>query len=70
VAPFVAVKVSLVSADHSAHRLVVDGHTLKVGGTLKSMFVELPGLRPGKSYTGKADGSTPIRIRASFEPGP
>jgi hypothetical protein len=70
VAPFVAVRVSLVSADHSSHKLVIDGHTLKVGGTLKSMFVELPGLRTGKSYTGKADGHIPIKISASFEPGP
>ena len=69
-APFVAVKVSLVSADHSSHKLVIAGHTLKVGGTLKSMFVELPGLRTGKTYTGKADGKIPIRISASFEPGP
>jgi hypothetical protein len=70
VAPFVAVRVSLVSADHSAHKLVIDGHTLKVGGTLKSMFVELPGLRTGRSYRGKADGHIAIRIGASFEPGP
>ena len=69
VAPFVAVRVSLVSADHSAHTLTIGGHTLKVGGTLKSMFVELPGLRTGKSYTGKADGKIPIKISASFEPG-
>jgi hypothetical protein len=70
VAPFVAVRVSLVSADHSSHKLVIDGHTLKVGGTLKSMFVELPGLRPGKSYTGTADGHISIRILSSSEPGP
>jgi hypothetical protein len=70
VAPFVAVRVSLVSADHSSHTLTIDGHTLKVGGTRGSMFVELPGLRTGKSYTGKADGKIPIRISASFEPGP
>jgi hypothetical protein len=34
------------------------------------MFVELPGLRPGKSYTGKADGRIPIHILSSSEPGP
>ncbi|MEA2431653.1 MAG: hypothetical protein QOF65_1683 [Thermoleophilaceae bacterium] len=70
VAPFVAVRVSLVSADHSSHTLKIEGHTLKVGGTLKSMFVELPGLRPGKSYTAKADGRSTIRILSSSEPGP
>jgi hypothetical protein len=70
VAPFVAVRVSLVSADHSAHRLVIGGHALKVGGTLKSMFVELPGLRPGRSYKGTADGRVKITILSSNEPGP
>jgi hypothetical protein len=70
VAPFVAVRVSLVSADHSAHRLAIGGHALKVGGTLKSMFVELPGLRPGKSYKGTADGRVKITILSSNEPGP
>jgi hypothetical protein len=34
------------------------------------MFVELPGLRTGKSYAGIADGKIPIKISASFEPGP
>jgi hypothetical protein len=70
VAPFVAVRVSLVSADRSSHTLTISGHTLKVGGTRKSEFVELPGLRTGKSYKGKADGRIAIRISASFEPGP
>jgi hypothetical protein len=70
VAPFVAVRVSLLSADRSSHTLTISGHTLKVGGTRKSEFVELPGLRTGKTYTGKADGRIPIRISASFEPGP
>jgi hypothetical protein len=70
VAPFVAVRVSLVSADHSTHTLKVDGHTLKVGGTRKSEFVELPGLRPGKSYRAVADGRVNIRILSSNEPGP
>jgi hypothetical protein len=70
VAPFVAVRVSLVSADHSSHTLAIGGHTLRVGGTRKSEFVELPGLRTGKSYTGKADGRVKITILSSNEPGP
>jgi hypothetical protein len=70
VAPFVAVKVSLVSADRSAHTLRIDGKTLKVGGARKSAFVTLPGLRPGKTYKGRADGSIPITILSSSEPGP
>ena len=59
-----------MSADRSSHKLTVAGKTLKVGGTRKSAFVTLAGLRPGKSYTGTADGGTPIRISANFEPGP
>jgi hypothetical protein len=70
VAPFVAVRVSLVSKDGSSHTLAIGGHALKVGGTRKSAFVQLPGLRPGKSYTGKADGRVTIRILSSSEPGP
>jgi cytoskeletal protein RodZ len=70
VAPFVAVRISLVSADRSRHTLAVDGHTLRVGGTRKSEFVELPGLRPGKTYSAVADGRVKIRILSSNEPGP
>ena len=70
VAPFVAVKVSLVSADGSSHRLTIAGRTLKVGGTRKREFVTLPGLRPGASYSGQADGKLPVRIDSTSEPGP
>jgi hypothetical protein len=70
VAPFVAVKVSLVSADGSSHRLTIAGRTLSVGGTRKSVFVTLPGLRPGASYSGQADGRLPVRIDSTSEPGP
>ena len=61
---------SLVSADRSAHTLTLDGHTLKVGGTRKSAFVELPGLPPGKTYSGRADGRVNITVLSSSEPGP
>ena len=70
VAPFVAVKVSLVSADHSSHTLTIAGRTLRVGGTRKSEFVTLPGLRPGASYSGRADGKLPVSIVSTSEPGP
>jgi hypothetical protein len=69
VASYISVKVSLVSKDGSPHTLVIDGHTAKVGGTTKSAFFTLPGLRPGKIYTGTADGN-PIKISATSEPGP
>jgi hypothetical protein len=70
VAPYISVKVSLVSKDGSSHKLVIDGKTLSVGGTRKSAFVTLPGLRPGKSYTGTADGNSTIRVLSTSEPGP
>jgi hypothetical protein len=70
VAPFVAVKVSLVSADRSSHTLTIAGRTLRVGGTRKSEFVTLPGLRPGAGYSGRADGKLPVRIVSTSEPGP
>jgi hypothetical protein len=70
VAPYISVRVSLVSKDGSAHKLVIDGKTLSVGATSKSAFVTLPGLRPGKSYRGTADGNTTIRILSTSEPGP
>jgi hypothetical protein len=70
VAPYVSVKVSLVSSDRSSHTLTIEGRTLKVGGTRKSEFVTLPGLRPGASYSGRADGKLPVRIVSTSEPGP
>jgi hypothetical protein len=69
VAPYISVRVSLVSKDGSSHTLTVDGQTATVGGTRKSAFFTLPGIRPGKSYSGTADGK-PIRILATSEPGP
>ncbi|MEA2411840.1 MAG: hypothetical protein QOC77_2401 [Thermoleophilaceae bacterium] len=69
VAPYISVKVSLVSKDGSAHTLTIGTHTAQVGGTRKSAFFTLPGLRPGKSYTGSADGKA-IRILSTSEPGP
>jgi hypothetical protein len=69
VAPYISVKVSLVSKDGSSHTLTIDGQTAEVGGTRKSAFFTLPGIRPGKTYRGTADGK-PVRILASSEPGP
>jgi hypothetical protein len=69
VAPYISVRVTLTSEDGSAHTLTIDGHTAKVGGTRTSAFFTLPGLRPGKSYTGTADGKT-VRILSTSEPGP
>jgi hypothetical protein len=70
VAPYVAVKVTLASKDGSSHTLSIGGKRLKVGGTRRSAFVTLPGLRPGKSYTGRADGGVTVTVLSSAEPGP
>jgi hypothetical protein len=70
VAPYISVKVTLRSADRTAHKLEIAGKTLEVGGTRVSSFVTLPGLRPGDSYRGVADGSTRVRILSTAEPGP
>jgi hypothetical protein len=70
VAPYISVRITLTSKDGSAHTLTIGGKTLKVGGTRKSAFVSLPGLRPGASYRGVADGGAAVRILSSSEPGP
>jgi hypothetical protein len=70
VAPYVAVKVSLTSKDGTSHTLAIGGKTLRVGGTRKRAFVTLPGLRPGASYVGRADGRTTVRVLSTSEPGP
>lgn len=69
VAPYVSVKVSLVSKDGSSHTLTIGGQTATVGGSRKSASLTLAGLRPGKHYAGTADGK-PVRIDATSEPGP
>jgi hypothetical protein len=70
VAPYIAVKVTLESKDGSSHTLTIAGKTLKVGGTRKSEFVTLPGLRPGAGYKGRVDGQKAVRILGTAEPGP
>ncbi len=69
VAPYISVRITLTSEDGSAHTLTIAGHTAKVGGTRTSAFFTLPGLRPGSSYKGSADGR-PVRIVSTSEPGP
>ena len=42
----------------------------ETGGTRKSEFVTLPGLRPGRSYVGHADDGSTVRVLSLAEPGP
>lgn len=70
VAPYISVRITLVSRDGSKHTLKIEGRTLAVGGTRKSAFVELSGLPPGRAYRGVADGARKVRIVSASEPGP
>ena len=70
VASYISVRVTLVSKDGSSRKLTIGGRTLSVGGTRKSEFVTLPGLRPGRSYMGHADDGTTVRVLSLAEPGP
>lgn len=70
VAPYISVRVTLVSKDGSAHRLAIGGKALAVGGARRSAAVTLPGLRPGGTYTGRDSSGTTVRILSTAEPGP
>jgi hypothetical protein len=70
VIPFIAVEVSLRSADGRGYRLEGDG-TLEAGGTGGSSApLRLDGLRPGSSYRFRTQSGQVVRVVASAEPGP
>jgi hypothetical protein len=70
VVPFIAVEVSLRSADGRRYRLEGDG-TLEAGGTGGSSApLRLDGLRPGSAYSFRTQTGQVVRIVASAEPGP
>ena len=50
--------------------LVVEPPLLVIAVGLLFHFVVLPGLRPGHSYRGVADGKTHVSILGTAEPGP
>lgn len=70
VPPFIAVTVTLTSADGDDYVLTIDGERLVTGPGAKHAQVKLDGLRPGGSYRGTAGGGGAVRIEASAEPGP
>jgi hypothetical protein len=69
VPPYIAVEISLASADGGAYRLSVAGKTLSVSASRRNASVTLPGLRPGSTYSATGGGQT-ISITPSAEPGP
>jgi hypothetical protein len=70
VPPFIAVTVTLVSADGADYQLQIAGQRLTAGSGRKRDTVRLAGLRQGASYRGRLAGGGTVRIDASAEPGP
>jgi hypothetical protein len=66
---YIAVEISLASADGGTYQLAVAGKKLSVSGSHPNASVTLPGLRPGSSYKATGGGQT-ISITPSAEPGP
>jgi hypothetical protein len=70
VAPFIAVRVTLVAEDGAAHTLVIGPQRLTVGPGKPRASATLPGLKPGRSYRGALEGGQTVRILSTSEPGP
>jgi hypothetical protein len=69
VAPFIAVRVTLVSKDGKAHTLAFGGRRVAAAANSRATII-LPGIGPGHSYVGRFDGGTTVRILSTSEPGP
>jgi hypothetical protein len=69
VPPYIAVEISLSSADGRAYTLTIAGRKLSVSGSQRTASVTLPGLRPGTTYKATGAGQT-VTITPSAEPGP
>jgi hypothetical protein len=71
VPPYIAVRVSLRSADGSGYGLQFPGTQLQTQGRgATPVAVTLDGLRPGEALNGRADDGRRVRIVADAEPGP
>jgi hypothetical protein len=70
VAPFISVRVTLVTSDRRMHALTIGGKTLTVGPGRPSATATLAGLRPGRSYVGHTSRGQTVRILSTSEPGP
>ena len=69
VAPFIAVRVVLRSADGGRYSLTLGGKTLTVGPARRRAAVDLGGLRSGRRYVGRGPTGS-VTVEASAEPGP
>jgi hypothetical protein len=70
VPPYIAVEITLYSADKRDYSLTVNGKRVRVDSKDRSEGTSLDGLRPNASYTVKASDGRTIRVVASAEPGP
>jgi hypothetical protein len=70
VPPYIAVEVTLHSADGGDYSVTVKGKRLSVGSGNPSGSLSLSGLRPNASYLVKASDGRTIKVVASAEPGP
>jgi hypothetical protein len=72
VAPFIAIRVELRSADGRAYALRFGHKVLRAGPQVAAMSTTLPGLHQGQAVTGRPVGGSgnPVRIEGSGEPGP
>ena len=70
VPPYIAVEVTLYSADRRDYEVTVNGKRVTVGSGDRLGSVSLAGLRPNASYTVKSSDGRTIRVVASAEPGP
>ena len=70
VPPFIAITVTLTSADGDDYAIEIGGERIVVGAGTKRARVTLDGLRQGRSYRGTVAGGGTVRVDASAEPGP
>jgi hypothetical protein len=70
VPPFIAVTVTLTSADGDDYVVSIGGKRLVTGAGAKHAQARLSGLHQGGAYTGRVSGGGTVRIEASAEPGP
>ena len=70
VPPYIAVEITLHSADGRDYAVTVNGKRVSAGAGNPSGSISLSGLRPNASYTVKASDGRTIKVVASAEPGP
>lgn len=71
VPPFIAVVVSLRSADGRAYALRFPTATLRVGPRRRTASIRLAGIRVGRAVSGRPIGAgSRVRVVADAEPGP